>query len=137
MNETSYRLFAVRVFSFRWQESVQFYRDVLCFPLVFLDEQFGWAEFDLGSARFGLERCRTDDPESQDLVGRFVGISIEVDDIAGLHEELSLRGVEFLGPPARQPWGGVLAHFKDPDGNVVSLLSRDLQSPSGRESKRS
>ncbi len=31
---------------------------------------------------------------------------------------------EFTMPPTKQPWGGVLAHLKDPDGNVLTLLGQ-------------
>jgi predicted enzyme related to lactoylglutathione lyase len=27
-----------------------------------------------------------------------------------------------LAPPEKQPWGGIVAHFRDPDGNVITLL---------------
>lgn len=37
-------------------------------------------------------------------------------------QTLLARGVEFLAPPQRMPWGGVLAHFRDPDGNVLTLV---------------
>ncbi|MGF1503100.1 MAG: VOC family protein [Paracoccaceae bacterium] len=56
------------------------------------------------------------------LVGRFVGVSLMVEDIARRHRDLSERGVAFLGPPERQPWGGTLAHFRDPSGNVITLV---------------
>ncbi|MGD8415783.1 MAG: VOC family protein [Pseudomonadales bacterium] len=118
----TYRLRSVRVFSLRWEETVAFYRDVVGFPVAFIGEAFGWAEFDLGSARLGLERCDPDDPEAQSLVGRFLGVSVAVDDIQATYEALTEKGVPFLGPPERQPWGGTLAHFSDPDGNVVTLL---------------
>ncbi|MDH3643838.1 MAG: hypothetical protein OES38_17160 [Gammaproteobacteria bacterium] len=32
------------------------------------------------------------------------------------------KGVEFVEPPERQPWGGVLAHFKDPEQNIMTLV---------------
>jgi len=118
----AYKLYAIRVFSFNWEESLAFYRDVIGFPLSFSDEGLGWAQFDLGPAFIGLERCDPDDQESKDLVGRFVGASIEVEDIQGIYESLKSKGVEFSGPPQKQPWGGTLAHFRDPDGNVLTLL---------------
>ena len=37
-------------------------------------------------------------------------------------QTLLARGVEFLAPPQRMPWGGVLANFRDPDGNVLTLV---------------
>jgi lactoylglutathione lyase len=120
----TYRLYAVRVFSFQWDDSVEFYRDVVGLPLSFLGQEFGWAQFDLGTASLGLERCDPADPEAMDLVGRFVGISIEVGDIHATYESLVAKGVEFIGPPEKQPWDGTLAHFKDPDGNVITLLGK-------------
>jgi uncharacterized glyoxalase superfamily protein PhnB len=99
-----------------------FYRDTVGFPLSFSDESMGWAEFDLGTARIGLERCDRNDPESTELVGRFVGVSIRVEDVNAVFDRLTSRGVEFTATPQKQPWGGTLAHFKDPDGNILTLL---------------
>ena len=118
----TYRLYAVRVFTVRWDEALAFYRDVMGFPVSFADDDIGWAQFGLGSADMGLERCDPNDPETAELVGRFVGTSIAVQDIDAVYRDLVGKGVEFLGPPAKQPWGGTLAHFKDPDGNVQTLL---------------
>lgn len=120
----TYNLYAVRVFSCRWEDSVVFYRDVVGLPITFLSQDFGWAQFDVGSASLAVERCDPSDPEAEALVGRFVGISIEVEDIQATYQLLCDRGVSFLGQPKKQPWGGVLAHFRDPDGNVVTLLGR-------------
>ena len=48
--------------------------------------------------------------------------------LRNLKSYLEGKGVRFVRPPKRQPWGGRLAHFSDPDGNVVTLLSnRDAQ----------
>jgi hypothetical protein len=38
--------------------------------------------------------------------------------------KIRLRGVEFLSPPERQPSNGTLAHLRDPDGNILTLLGR-------------
>lgn len=102
-----------------------FYRDVLEFPLTFADADMGWAQFQLGPCYLGLERCDPTDAEAQELVGRFVGTSIEVDDIHRVYQHLRDKGVEFTAAPAKQPWGGTLAHFKDPEGNVFTLLGDD------------
>ena len=82
----------------------------------------GWAEFDLGSAGLAIERINPEDAEAESLVGRFVGISIQVDDLETVYQTLCERGVQFTGPPEKQPWGGVLAHFTDPDNNTLTLL---------------
>ena len=35
---------------------------------------------------------------------------------------LTAKEVKFAGPPERQHWGGVFAHFEDPCRNVLTLL---------------
>ena len=117
-----YKLYAVRVFTTDWDRSVAFYRDQVELGLKFADESMGWAEFDLGGPSLGIERVDGDDPETRNLVGRFIGISIAIPDMDQTYATLKERGVEFLSAPERQPWGGVLAHFKDPDDNVLTLL---------------
>ena len=119
---SEYKLYAVRVFSLDWEASLAFYRDTIEFPLIFQDSDMGWAQFQLGPAYLGLERCDPASEESHKLVGRFVGTSIEVDDIHSTYARLVQKGVEFTAKPEIQPWGGTLAHFKDPDGNVLTLL---------------
>jgi predicted enzyme related to lactoylglutathione lyase len=117
-----YRMYVLRVFTRNWPEALAFYRDTMGWPLGFEDERLGWAQFELGGCCIGLERLAADDPEAEELVGRFVGCSIETDDIEQAYAELSARGVEFTSPPTPQDWGGVLAHFKDVDGNILTLL---------------
>jgi len=120
----SFRLYAVRIFSADWQSAIHFYRETLGLTERFSDAEMGWAEFDVGGPSLAIERVQDDDPEHQSLVGRFVGVSLEVDDIEETYLHLLGQGVEFTAAPARQPWGGVLAHFKDPDGNLLTLLGR-------------
>jgi uncharacterized glyoxalase superfamily protein PhnB len=117
-----YEMYAQRIFCFHWKECVSFYKDTIGLPVKFESEEMGWAEFDLGGISLAVERQDENDAEAQSLVGRFVGISLQVDDIDVIYQELTGKGVEFEGPPAKQPWGGVLAHFKDPDGNTITLL---------------
>lgn len=121
------KLYAVRIFSTQWDSALAFYRDQVGLPVYFVDDQLGWAQFDLGGAYLGLDRCDPDDPETADLVGRYAGVSIEVDDLNQAYETLMSRGVEFVSPPETQTWGGMLAHFKDPDGNVLTLLGTPSQ----------
>lgn len=118
-----YRIYAIRLFSLKWEESFAFYRDVLGRTPGFHDEGMGWAEFPLeGGAAIALERADPGDAEAVALVGRFVGVSLAVDDIDATYDTLVARGVVFESPPEKQPWGGTLAHFKDPDGNIMTLL---------------
>ena len=75
-----------------------------------------------GEGQLALERVDPSDEESAALVGRFVGVSLQVPDILATYKTLVARGVDFIAPPEKQPWGAVLVHLRDPDGNVVTLL---------------
>ena len=76
-----------------------------------------------GEGQLSLERVDVSDDEGRALIGRFVGVSLEVADIFATHKFLATRGVEFVSPPEKQPWGGVLAHLRDPDGNILTLIA--------------
>ena len=49
-------------------------------------------------------------------------MSFSVDDAQRACDRLTALGVEIVGPPRRQPWGGTLAHIADPDHNVLTLV---------------
>ena len=47
---------------------------------------------------------------------------LEVADIHEEHRRLTDAGVDFLRPPEQEHWGGWVATFKDPDGNILQML---------------
>ena len=114
------KLYAIRIFVDNWPLACGFYEHTLGLPLVFKDDEFGWAEFDVGGAKFGLERASD---EEKELLGRFVGVSLQVENIEQTYNDLLAKGVEFTGPPEKQEWGGTLVHLKDPSGNILTLIS--------------
>jgi len=58
------------------------------------------------------------------LIGGLKGIFFYVDDINSTYKELKTKGVEFLKPPFKTPWGEYKANFIDPDGNEFSLVQK-------------
>ena len=94
--------------------AVAFFRDRVGLALKFSDDGFGYAEFDTPGAGFAVAR----DPER---AGRHTGIGFAVEDLDDAHARLSEAGVEFTRPPTREPWGGYMAIFADPDGNTFYL----------------
>ena len=120
-----YKLYAVRVFVTDWDRAIRFYAETLQMPVAYRNDKIGWAQMATGEGQLALERVDPTDNEGQALVGRFVGVSLQVPDILTTYEALVRRGVDFVAPPEKQPWGGILAHLRDPDGNVVTLLGGD------------
>ncbi len=102
-----------------FDRSLKFFRDQLGLKVVTEDKEFGYASFDTGAA--GIAFARVDSSEQPELIGRHTGIGLMAKDINLAYEEMQAAGVEFEQPPEQQPWGGVLALFKDPDGNVFYL----------------
>ena len=58
----------------------------------------------------------------EDRIGTFFNGAFACDDVEATHRQLSARGVEFVEPPTKQPWG-TFAKFRDPDGNTFVLSS--------------
>ncbi|WP_438463255.1 VOC family protein [Marinomonas sp. PE14-40] len=117
-----YTLYCHRIFCFNFEQSIAFYADTLGLSLKSVDDEFGWAEFSLPGGTLAIEQQDPNDEEAHSLVGRFLGISLQVDNLDEVYAELISKGVNFQGSPEKQEWGASLAHFKDPDGNVLTLL---------------
>ena len=115
-------LYAVRIFVRDWSRACEFYSETLGLTERYRNDDIGWAEYDLGGPCFGVELVQPGDAEGDALVGRFVGVSLRVDDLNEIHQTLTKKGVRFSAPPEKQDWGGSLAHFQDPDGNTFTLL---------------
>jgi lactoylglutathione lyase len=106
-----------------WEACAGFYAETLGLRRASLDDRKGVAVFKLGARdTLSVERVDPKDPEERDRPGRFLGVSIEVDDIRRAYRELSAGGVMFDAAPQAQAWGGILTHFRDPAGNVLSLV---------------
>jgi catechol 2,3-dioxygenase-like lactoylglutathione lyase family enzyme len=117
-----YKLATVRVFVTDWERAIRFYSDTLGMAVAHRSDEWGWAQMATGEGQLALERVDAGDDEGQALVGRFLGVSLQVANVVAIYEALAERGVEFVAPPERQPWGGILAHLRDPDGNVLTLV---------------
>lgn len=136
-NARRYALSLVRIFVRDFSRAVSFYEETLGMRVTMRDDDAGWAQLDTGAAQLALERFQSEPEESdksggpgaetkESLVGRFVGVSLAVPDIDAIHQQLLARGVEFLGVPELMSWGGVVAHFYDPDRNVLTLVGPPL-----------
>ncbi|WP_068313361.1 VOC family protein [Polycladidibacter hongkongensis] len=114
------KLYGLRIFVDDYDAAKEFYIETLGLPLTWEMEELGAFGAGLDNAEFIVEEAS--DAESDGYVGRFVGVSLQAGNIMARYEELTGRGVNFTQAPKQQVWGGVLAHFKDPAGNVLTLL---------------
>lgn len=80
-----------------------------------------WIELSIPGAQTGLVLFTPEGHE--DRIGSFFNGSFACDDVGYTYDQMRAKGVEFEGPPEKQPWG-TYAKFKDPDGNTFVLSSR-------------
>ncbi len=104
--------------------ALAFYTGKLGFR-VLTDQHFSdtqrWIELSIPGAETGIVLFTPEGHE--DRIGTFVHTSWEVDHIDRTYDELRAKGVEFDGPPQKQPWGSFLK-MKDSEGNQIVLSSR-------------
>ena len=116
------QVYALRIFVQDLPAARTFYTDLLGLPVVW-DREGAAFGLDAGISLIVEAVSENDPEEDRALAGRFVGCSFQVDDIQGTYERLRAAGVRFHGAPTEQAWGGTLAHFDDPGGNVLTLVS--------------
>ena len=83
---------------------------------------FQWDKMRLGIGLHSSVTGQSKDPHR-------IMINLGTKEIHGLTQRLKERGVSFLREPEKEHWGGWVATFEDPDGNIIQLL----QQPSERQ----
>ena len=96
---------------------IAFYRDVVGLKP---NPEMGEGAFDAGGTPFlvdGHSETKGDTNEPQRALFNFF-----VDDLEAEQRRLEEQGVKFIRTAGREPWGGVISTFVDPDGNYGQLI---------------
>ncbi len=120
-------IFALTIFAEDLEATTRFYADVFRLPVVFQDANS--AVFRFGETLINL----LDVSQAEGLVGpapvaspgagaRFQ-LTLKVDDVDAMCDELRRRGVRLLNGPLDRPWGPRTAAFQDPTGTVWEIAS--------------
>lgn len=108
----------VTVWTDNLERLVGFYRDTL--GLVVHRHHGDFVNFVFGEMRLNLGLHDGVEGRSRDPYRTMIHLGVT--DIHGEHRRLKDQGVEFIREPEREDWGGWIATFLDPDGNVLQLL---------------
>ena len=95
-----------------------FYRDRIGLPVHSIHADF--VAFELGKVRFSIGLHSEVHGMARDPYR--VMIHLGVLDIHKTYDQLLAAAVEFIRAPEQEEWGGWVATFRDPDGNLVQLL---------------
>ena len=94
-----------------------------------VSQRDGFMAFQFGDLRLTITNHSKVKGEAKDPLR--IMVNLAVDDIDSAYQRLLAKeAVEFLREPEIEHWGGYVATFKDPDGNVLQLL----QQPSANHS---
>ena len=113
---------SVRVFVRDLEQAQHFYEQRLGLTAKFKQPGASVTTYEAGNAVLVVEKVEESDEEGSSYVGRFTGITFSTTSCQGSYAELASRGVEFIGAPEKQDWGGIMAHFCDPSRNVFTIL---------------
>ncbi|EHB68619.1 VOC family protein [Paenibacillus lactis] len=91
-----------------------------------------------GSVGTTILLARASKPEQEPFIGNQAGgrvfLFLNTDDFWRDYEEMVQRGIEFVRPPKKQPYG-MVAVFKDLYGNLWDLLELNENHPLMRRTK--
>jgi catechol 2,3-dioxygenase-like lactoylglutathione lyase family enzyme len=103
----------------------RFYVEAFGVPLIYEDDNSAVFRFGVTQVNL-LETHAADDLIEPAAVGGAgidprMAMTITVDDVDAVAEELRSRGVELLNGPMDRPWGVRTAAFRDPAGHVWEI----------------
>ena len=121
-------LAGVIVWTDRLPELLAFYRDTLGLPVHSVRPDF--VAFDVGTARLSVGTHSEVGGMAKEPVR--VTVNLGVSDIHAVTRTLTARGVSFVRLPQLEHWGGWVASFRDPDGNLLQLFQQPASAASAR-----
>lgn len=122
----------VRLLVVDFDACYNFYKDTLGFDCKFGNLGDAYASFSTGNyVSIGIFRADLM-AEAVNNKARFIktggidnfALILQVTNLENTYEKLLANGVEFINAPTDMPdWGIKIAHFRDPDGNLLEIFS--------------
>ncbi len=119
----------ISIITSRFDEMLQFYRDVMGFKIKMQLENF--VEFENNGVRFEmsthkvLNEATNHESFLEDKKGQSfeLAFSVPLEDMNKVYEEITSKGATPIKEPEDMPWGQRTAFFADPDGNIHEIFA--------------
>ncbi|MGG2093418.1 VOC family protein [Bacillus sp. S13(2024)] len=123
------KLLQIRILVKDFKKSAMFYRDLLEFPVSWYEEDMEYALFNNGETKIELVSRKMmaelvgegDKPLEAEAQSKFL-LQFEVEDVDNTYNRLREKGIKFVNEPhERKEWRACVAHFRDPDDNLIEI----------------
>ena len=129
---TDMKLSNIRLLVNDFEKSFTFYNETLGLKCTWGDKDAVFASFDIGlpsglaifKAELMTEATGNSEVENNTVSNDKFAIIIEVENVDKMFENLKNKTIKFITEPKdMKAWGIRVAHFRDPDGNLIEIFS--------------
>lgn len=126
------KLSNIRLLVNDFEKSFYFYNKTLGLNCTWGDKYAVFASFDIGlpsglaifKSELMAEATRNNKANSNNASNDKFAIIIEVENVDEMFKELKTKSIKFITEPKDMvAWGIRVAHFRDPDGNLIEIFS--------------
>lgn len=132
LKDKDMKLSNIRLLVNDFEKSFDFYNGTLGLKCTWGDKNAVFASFDIGlpsglaifKSELMAEATGNDKANSDSTSNDKFAIIIEVENVDKMFTELKNKSIEFITEPKDMvAWGIRVAHFRDPDGNLIEIFS--------------